>query len=152
VKNLFAIVLGGLLAFAAAVPGTARARDQAAQSPEETRTDSLARAYREAIRTFKTVELEQRMAARRAIQRSGYCHTLAGVIRRNGLDALLSYIRMRLHLEFFLPQDQLVVYYPSQYKVEKIPGVPGFASAPNATTVVPVFEDRTFPADPWKKD
>ena len=118
----------------------------------DARNDSLARAYASAIRAFKTPELEKRIAARRAIQRSGYCAALSGVIRRDPVDALLAYIRMRLQLEFTLPNDQLVAYFPSQYKVPEMPGVPRIAGAPNAMTVVPLYEDKSLPADPWKKE
>lgn len=152
-NHLFVIVLGGLfLAGLPTHPAKVYGQEQNRQSEEDLRADSLARAYRESVRSFKTAELDRRMAARRAVQRSGYCHTLAGVIRRNGLDALLSYIRMRLHLDFSLPHDQLYAYIPSQYKVEPVPGVPPIAGAANAMTVVPLYEDKTFPPDPWKRE
>lgn len=118
---------------------------------DDVRADSLARAYREASRTFTTPELERRMAARRAVQRNGYCASLAGVLRRDAVDALFSYLRMRLQLEFSLPHDQLFAYVPSRYVVEALPGVPPVVGAPNAMTVVPLSEDRSFPQDPWKR-
>ncbi len=145
------IVLGALvLAGSSTLPAPVDAQDR--QSVEELRADSMARAYRVAARSLKTAELERRVAARKAVQRSGYCTTLAAVIRHNGLDALLSYIRMRLHLDFSLPHDQLFAYIPSQYKVEPTPGVPPVVGAPNAMTVVPLYEDRSFPPDPWKRE
>jgi hypothetical protein len=145
------IVLGGLvLAASPALPAPAEAQQR--EPVEEFRADSMARAYREAARTVTTPELERRIAARRAVQRSGYCTTLAAVIRHNALDALLSYIRMRLHLDFSLPHDQLFAYIPSQYKVGPTPGIPPVVGVPNAMTVVPLYEDRSFPPDPWKKE
>jgi len=151
VNHLLLIVLFGFLL--SGIPGpAATVYARPGEPQDEYRADSLARAYREAVRSFKTAELERRMAERRGVQRSGYCQTLAGVVHRNGLDALLSYIRMRLHLDFSLPHDQLVAYFPSRYKVDPTPGVPGFATAPNAMTVVPLYEDRAFPRDPWKRE
>ena len=143
-----------ILCLAVPMAGRLNPPHQAAgeQLPDSAGYDSLARAYRNAIRAFTTPELEKRMAARRAVQRTGYCAALSGVIRRDPLDGLLAYIRMRLQLEFTLPNDQLVAYFPSQYKVPEIPGVPRIAGGQNAMTVVPLYEDKSLPADPWKKE
>ena len=122
------------------------------QTDEDRMADSLARSYRDAVHSLKTPELEQRMEARRRIQKSGYCHTLAAVVGRDGLGALLSYIRMRLHLEFTLPNDQLYAYFPNPIKEERIPGVPGFTTFGSPWIVVPLEEDRTIPDDPWKRE
>jgi hypothetical protein len=127
-------------------------QDQAARPGGDVSVDSQARAYAAAIRAFKTPELEKRIAARRAIQRSGYCACLSGLIRRDPLEALLAYLRMQLQLEFTLPNDQLMAYFPSQYKVPQMPGVPRVAGGQNAMTVVPLYEDKALPADPWKKE
>ena len=141
-----------LLAAGSGIPARGQSPAGGQESREEVFSDSLAREFRVSLRRFKTVELAKRVAARRAIQRNGYCRILAGVIQHDALGALFSYIRMRLFLDFSLPQDQLVVCIPSQYRVETIPGVPPVVGAPNAMTVVPLYEDRSFPPDPWKKE
>ncbi|MEW6510246.1 MAG: hypothetical protein AB1428_04740 [Bacteroidota bacterium] len=120
-----------------------------APAAPDLRSDSLAAQYLRAVRSQKPPELLKRTADRRRVQRIGYILTLDGVMRQHALDALLPYLRMRLHLEFWLPQDQLVAYIPIIQPERRDLGFPEFFTYGSKSAAIPLYEDRTFPADPW---
>ena len=108
--------------------------------------------YRKQVRELTTPELERRNGARLDLQRRGYSQTLYGLVRRNGFDSVLAYIKMRLQLEFFLPHDQLIAYFPGVAPAPpRIPGLPRFYTFGGGMVAVPLEEDWTFPLDPWRR-
>jgi hypothetical protein len=113
--------------------------------------DTSGASFRRQRAAFSTPKLEQRNAARLSLQRRGYVSVLEGVLRDDPVDAILCYIRMRLHLEFSLPHDMLVEYEPIVRPPKRHDGVPDFFTYGDQWFSVPLPEDWTFPEDPWRK-
>ena len=86
--------------------------------------DTSGASFRRQRAAFSTPKLDQRNAARLFLQRRGYVSVLEGVLRDDPIDAILCYIRMRLHLEFSLPHDVLVEYEPIVRPPKRNDGVP----------------------------
>jgi hypothetical protein len=115
------------------------------------RYDSLRTAYLSSLRNITSPELERRNAARRRVQKLGYVGTQQAMYFGGGLDALLPYIKMELHLTFFLPHDQIYVYFrPASPPAGEKPAVPGFLTFGNAPIAIPLYEDWTFPENLWE--
>jgi hypothetical protein len=122
-----------------------------AAAPEDGRaSDSLAAEYRRRVDLLTSPELEKRKSDRRRVQRRGYAAVLAGVVRRDGLGALLAYARLRLQLEYSLPHDVLIAYYPVLRRESLQDSLPGFTTFGSGLYGVPLREDRSFPRDPWE--
>lgn len=118
---------------------------------EDDRTaDSLAHEYRRRLAAMTSPALERRKADRRLLQKRGYAGVLAEVIRNDGPGALLAFARMRLQLEFSLPNDPLVAYYPVIAPDARRDSLPGFTTFGSQFYAVPLIEDRGFPRDPWE--
>ena len=99
-------------------------------------TDSLEQEYdRMVIRNY-TPLIERRKEERRAIQRRGYAEVAMDAKRWDGLSALISIVKAKLLIEFTLPHNTLWIVAP-------IPGM--------AMSGIPIPEDWTYPADPWKR-
>jgi len=147
------IVLAGLLTGALLQePGAPGAADLSPVT-DKAEADSLGPAsFRLRVNELTTPELNRRNAARLSVQRRGYSSTLESVMREDGLGALLTYLRMQLHIEFFLPHDQIYAYISVVQPAPRRDGLPGFATfGGSATMPVPLQEDWTFPPDPWAK-
>ena len=114
--------------------------------------DSLRAVMREQLSRMSSEELEARKARRRWFQQRGYANILYEVVRRDGLGALLSYLRMVARLELALPQDQIYLYVPVRQPEPEMPGLPGFTGTPSGPIAVPLSEPREFPADPWQRE
>jgi hypothetical protein len=112
-------------------------------------SDSLSAEFLRRIREIRSPELERRNAARHFVQRSGYCLALASVLRDDGLGAAFAVGRMRLHLEFFLPHDQVLYYAPIVSGEQRRSRLPGFTTYGERFAAIPLYEDWTFPDDPW---
>jgi hypothetical protein len=82
------------------------------------------------IDEFATPEFYRRLKARREFQRTGYLNVLHDVAAFDALGALLSFIRVRLQLEYSLPHNTI-----------------SFRTGTGALWPLP--EDWIFPADPW---
>ena len=112
-------------------------------------TDSSRAVIREQLSRLSSKELEARKARRRWVQQRGYTDVLIDVVRRDGLNAIISYLRMVARLELALPQDQLHLYIPVRYPDRVTPGLPGFTGRPSGPIAVPLHEPKGFPVDPW---
>ncbi|MCC6398697.1 MAG: hypothetical protein IT282_16905 [Bacteroidetes bacterium] len=149
------VVLAPLLfILAAAVMPSQLETDQAGRdndsAPSFTPKDSAAEAFANAVRRLTSRELEARKLHRLTLQRRGYAAILHDVLRRDALGALFATIRTKAQLDIHLPQNTLYAYIPvrtpdhtSQFQVFSPP-----ASGPMK---IPLFEDKSFPEDPWRK-
>jgi hypothetical protein len=111
--------------------------------------DSLAAEYRRRLSGLTSPALEKRKADRRRVQREGYAGVLSEVVRRDGLGALLAYARMRLQLEFSLPNDILIAYIPLLHDATLQDSLSLTTTFGSRLYAVPLIEDRSFPLDPW---
>lgn len=102
--------------------------------------------FRKQVAAVTTPEFEQRKATRRAFQRKGYATVLLQVARRDGLSALFTLIKNRVHLEYHLPSTPIVVHVPPP-RIK--PRDPFNLGAPSPPFVITLREDLTFPDDPW---
>jgi hypothetical protein len=118
---------------------------------EAARQDSLEQAVRTAMARMTTPELEQRRARRRLLQQEGYVSVLAEALRSDGLQALITYTRVSLQLEYSLPRNTLFVYVPVRQPPGRDTTGTHFYSYHSGPFAVPLYEDRSFPEDPWKK-
>jgi hypothetical protein len=110
-----------LLLISAAAPAAGSSSSARAQVGS---ADTSGASFRRQRAAFSTPKLDQRNAARLFLQRRGYVSVLEGVLRDDPIDAILCYIRMRLHLEFSLPHDVLVEYEPIVRPPKRNDGVP----------------------------
>ena len=92
---------------------------------------SIDRYVRENVDLFETNEFRARKTVRRKFQRAGYANTLHDVLAFDAVGALLSFIRTRLQIEYSLPHN--TIWFRT-----------------DAGVLMPLPEDWTFPADPWK--
>ena len=123
----------------------------------ETQFDSLAHHLGKELSKLTTEEVEKRGQTRREFQRRGYQHVLAEIIRGDGLNSLLSFLRMRLHLELFLPHNTIHI---TQLVPALLLAVPIVFVYDGGTTLIfetgkvklAIKEDWTFPVDPWKRE
>ncbi len=105
--------------------------------------------------TFKRLSspaLEQRKAARRVLQRTGYVNVLADVVRHDGTGALLSLVRLNAQVSYSLSHRPIMLYFPivaPPDSVQRAGRVFSFyyASGPFG---VALHDDWTMPEDPWK--
>lgn len=124
-----------------AIPGT--------QSPGLP-VDTAATGFSRAIRSFSSPALEERQAARRALQRAGYADVLAGLVRLDAAAALGSLIRVNAQVEFRLSHRPLYLYIPiTPAGSDSLlpPSLFFFRSPPMA---IELAEDWSMPGDPWK--
>jgi hypothetical protein len=98
--------------------------------------DSLAKVLNINISALTTPEFEQRKELRRSIQRKGYSNVLMDVLSHDAVSALVSFVKMRLHIEYSISHRPLSVY----------------ARTARGTFAIPLPDDWSFPADPWKKE
>ena len=84
-----------LLLISVAAPAAGSSSSARAQSGS---ADTSGASFRRQRAAFSTPKLDQRNAARLFLQRRGYVSVLEGVLRDDPIDAILCYIRMRLHL------------------------------------------------------
>ena len=127
-----------------------RADGPGESAPSFAPDDSAAEAFRHAVRHMSSPELEERKANRLTLQRRGYAAVLHDVVRRDPIGALFATIRTKAQLDIHLPQNTLYAIVPvnapgntSKFQVFSPP-----ASGP---MMIPLFEDRSFPEDPWRK-
>ena len=104
--------------------------------------DSLAitkmRNLHQYLLNIRSPELARRKEERRVLQRQGYARMLMDVLNDDGLSALLSYVKVKLQLDFVLSNQ------PPIYLMR---GDPKFGIQ---ELVIP--EDWSFPADPWNRE
>ena len=110
------------------------------------------RSFQDAIRHLTTPELEQRKKNRREFQQRHYAEVLYELTLIDAPGALLASVRSQTQLELQLPSNSLTVTIPVKQPPPPRLGMPGFTGQPSAPMVVPLFEDRRFPADPWSTE
>ena len=108
-----------------------------AQSPSsENWVDSLTKLsdYTPAFLARRYIPLlEHRKSILRDFQRRGYANVLLNVVEQDGFSALISFIKMKLQIEYSLDHSP-IVYRISRDHIEIVP------------------QDWSFPVDPWKRD
>jgi len=113
--------------------------------------DSNVAAFHRAIAGLTTPEFEQRKRTRRLLQQHAYVLMLQDMVRRDGLSALISYLKMRAQLDFHLPQNTLMLFVPVVQPPQPGRHLPPVTGAPSSPMGFPLVEDRSFPPDPWKR-
>lgn len=103
----------------------------------------------EIIRRLTSPALEQRKKNRREYQQRHYAEILYEMAMMDVPGALLATARSQTQLELQLPSAPLTVTIPVKQPPPPAPSMPGFTGAPSPPWVIPLFEDRRFPADPW---
>ncbi len=113
--------------------------------------DSLQERFRSTVSALTSPELEARRARRRSLQREGYAEVLHQLLAGDAAGALFSWIRTSLQLEYSIPRRPLAVYIPlpatqrdTSLPARMMPAGPSYI-------MIPLHEDRSFPADPWAK-
>jgi hypothetical protein len=113
--------------------------------------DSLRAAYEQSLRTLSSPELEARMDCRRQLQQQGYAEVLHELLNGDALSALLSWLRTSLQLEYSIPQRPLYVFVRPR-EVPRDTSLAGrMLPAFTEPIPIPLYEDRSFPADPWSR-
>jgi hypothetical protein len=116
------------------------------------RLDSLARVFLRGEAELTSPEFERRKMVRREFQRRGYAGMLSRVLDHDGLGALLCCTRITAQIEYYLPHNTLYVTVPIVAPPQKETRIPGFYSFSSPPMAIPLIEDRSFPADPWKRN
>lgn len=119
-------------------------------APSFTPDDSTAEAFRHAVRRMSSPELEARKVHRLALQRRGYAAILHEVLRRDPIAALFTTVRTKAQLDIHLPQNTLYVFVPVNAP-ERTSKFQVFSPPASGPMMIPLFEDRSFPEDPWRK-
>jgi hypothetical protein len=112
--------------------------------------DSADREFAAALRRFTSAPLEERKAARRALQRAGYAEVMAGLVRMDGASALGALLRMNAQVRFHLSHRPLYVYIPvTPSRADSLlpPSLFSYKSSPMG---VQLSDDWSMPEDPWK--
>jgi hypothetical protein len=108
-----------------------------AQSPTVPHIDSLSSLLNIEVSKLTSPALEHRKHIRRNMQQIGYANVLEDVIRTDGLRALISYLKMQLHIAFAISHRPLFIHIPIDRSRGK-------------TWSVQLHDDWTFPDDPWR--
>jgi hypothetical protein len=124
--------------------------DSSGVQPGEVDTSDK-RGLQDIIRRLTSPELEQRKNIRREYQQRHYAEILYELALMDAPGALLASARSQAQLELQLPSNTLTVVIPIKQPPPPPPGMPGSTGAPSAPWVIPLFEDRSFPADPWSR-
>lgn len=80
-------------------------------------------------------DLVRQMQVRNRYQRHDYPGILYDALREDGLSALLSYLKLRLHVAYSMPHKKYWI-------IEPYPGFEG----------IPYPDEWNTPADPWKRE
>lgn len=124
--------------------------------------DSLARRFNIQLTKLTSPALEERKRVRLAMQRSGYSNVLKDALNGDGLSALISYMKTKLNIEYSISHRPLSIQIPiGGAKKEKNTGFS--RKPPNQIERIiteskaeqfweaTLYDNWTFPADPWKK-
>jgi hypothetical protein len=119
--------------------------------------DSLMRQLGRELAKVTTEEVQKRKVMRRTFQKRGYQNVLMEFLRGDSVGSLLAFLKMNLHLEFFLPHSTIYIY---QYFDKLYLSVPLVFRFEDGTELnfetkkvrLAIKENWTFPSDPWKKD
>jgi hypothetical protein len=117
----------------------------------EDNVDSLARYYREAVKSLTSPQLQQRKALRLKLQRRGYVTVLQAAVDNDPLAALLAYIRVHAQVALFIPHNQIMVHTRIETTRTKESHLPGFTTYGNDEYMYFTLQDDwSFPEDPWQ--
>lgn len=113
----------------------------ASQSPSLSQSDldSLAQALNIQLSELTSPQLEERKRIRRKMQQNGYAIVLTDVVAGDELNAIISYLKTRLHIEYAISHQPLSL----RIRIERGEG---------KVWDIPLHDDWTFPRDPWKKE
>jgi len=125
--------------------------------------DSLEQMFVQALSRLSHPRLEERKRLVRGYQQRGYASALMDVLAINGLSAIVSYVKIRLQIEFSLPHEPIMV------NISALPASP--PATPNSSNLLPRNKfsiilpsnpneqvrigldiDWSFPADPWSDE
>lgn len=111
--------------------------------------DSTAEAFRAALRTLTSPQMEVRKQQRRKIQQRGYAAILSEVLRQDAAGALIMALRTRAQLDYGLPSHTLYAVVPVRAP-DRDSGPLSILHPPSSPPLmIPLVEDFTFPTDPW---
>jgi len=99
--------------------------------------DSLAAVFNKELSSFTSPILEERKRTRVMLQRRGYSDVLMNILSEDALSAVFSYVRTLLQIEYSISHRPVYLRIP-------ISG--------GGTVNIPLPDDWSFPADPWRKD
>ncbi|MBX2992505.1 MAG: hypothetical protein KF749_15235 [Bacteroidetes bacterium] len=113
----------------------------ASQSPSLSQSDldSLAQAFNIQISELTSPQLEERKRIRREMQQKGYAIVLTDVLAGDGVNAIISYLKTKLQIEFAISHQPLSLRITIDRGEGKV-------------WDIPLPDDWTFPDDPWKKE
>lgn len=100
--------------------------------------DSLAKIFNMETSKLTSPALEHRKQVRREMQRGGYSNILSDVLMNDGSSALISYVKTKIQIEYSISHRPLLIIIP----IERGEG---------KTWSIPLQDNWTFPANPWKK-
>lgn len=139
---LLALALGCLLT----APHTGERHEASTDEPD----DSLAQAFRAAAANLTSPDMERRKMLRRELQQKGYADVLRDVLDGDGLSGLLSAVRVKAQIEYSLPHHTLYVYLRPTAVARRDSTLPGFFTMGGGPIEFALYDDWTFPADPWE--
>jgi hypothetical protein len=119
--------------------------------------DSLMRQLGRELAKVTTEEVQKRKAVRRTFQRRGYQNVLMEFLRGDSVGSLLAFLKMNLHLEFFLPHGTIYIYQYFEKLYVSVPVVFRYEDGTELTfetkkVKLAIKEDWKLPSDPWKKE
>jgi hypothetical protein len=129
---------------------------------EREKADSLTQAYLQAFSLLTTPELEEKKQQLLSHQRRGYASTLTEIICGDGLAALVSYLRMRLQIEYSISHELVLVDLSSRHEQPTQTDSISLHLRSKPTIILPTRPrqrmmigldiDWSFPEDPWKRE
>jgi hypothetical protein len=125
--------------------------DAAVFRAQDLPADTSGRALSRSFQSLTSPPMEQRKALRRTLQQQGYANTLYDLVRTDPLSALLSYARVHAQIEWSVPHTGLFLYVPVLQPPPRDHHLPGFTGAPSSPWGIPLYDDWTFPVDPWAR-
>ncbi len=131
------------------VAGACTGLSDTAQKPD---FDSAAIRFNRASAALTSPQFEERKKTLRSFQRHGYVDVLGHVTNRDGLSALLAYVRVKSRIAYSIRHTQLYVFVPVIQPPQSSSNPPGFSGSPSPPMAFPLIDDWTFPENPWKPD
>ena len=117
---------------------------------KESEADSSGARFAIASSMLTSPQFEARKQVLREYQQRGYVDVLSHVLNRDGLSALLAYVRVKSRIAYSIPHNQLYVFIPVVQPPKRESNLPGFTGAPSAPMAIPLHDDWSYPPDPWK--
>jgi hypothetical protein len=129
---------------------------------QQSKVDSLERAYIQAVAHRSTPKLEERKHLLRSFQRKGYSSVLAEVMRGDGFTALTLYLRTRLQIEYSISHELVMadisawhgqpIQSDSLSNLLRSKPTVLLPARPREPMMIGLDIDWSFPEDPWKHE